>query len=196
MYTHVYIYKPTCTHPILYMHIHMPNPVYIYIYTYIPGVLKTAPNIPARKPPCIIYHRHDYTIAWLLSIWCVEEKSVYLLNSHYSWSSLYIIVIHFNCSRQHPTYPQGNRPGLLILIITISFYDDDCLYHHSWRNNLVIAFGTPLSLSYLPSHSHHCYPFEVLKRHQSVFLTFHDHHHTTSSLPFIWLVKTCHSFDL
>ena len=23
-----------------------------------------------------------------------------------------------------------------------SWYDDDCFYYHSWRNNVVIAFGT------------------------------------------------------
>ena len=28
------------------------------------------------------------------------------------------------------------------LAIEIVFYDDDCFYYHSWRNNVVIAFGT------------------------------------------------------
>ena len=29
-------------------------------------------------------------------------------------------------------------------------YDDDCFYYHSWRNNVVIAFGTLSSFLYYP----------------------------------------------
>jgi len=30
----------------------------------------------------------------------------------------------------------------IYIYIYTSFYDDDCFYYHSWRNNVVIAFGT------------------------------------------------------
>ena len=29
--------------------------------------------------------------------------------------------------------------------VSFHSYDDDCFQHHSWRNNVVIAFGTLLS---------------------------------------------------
>jgi len=31
---------------------------------------------------------------------------------------------------------------LRIIIAVLSIDDDDCFYYHSWRNNVVIAFGT------------------------------------------------------
>ena len=31
---------------------------------------------------------------------------------------------------------------LIYIHIYIYIYDDDCFYYHSWRNNVVIAFGT------------------------------------------------------
>ena len=30
--------------------------------------------------------------------------------------------------------------------VCVRAYDDDCFYYHSWRNNVVIAFGTLWSL--------------------------------------------------
>ena len=30
--------------------------------------------------------------------------------------------------------------------VCVCVYDDDCFYYHSWRNNVVIAFGTLSSL--------------------------------------------------
>jgi len=32
------------------------------------------------------------------------------------------------------------------LCLCMCVYDDDCFYYHSWRNNVVIAFGTLSSL--------------------------------------------------
>jgi len=26
--------------------------------------------------------------------------------------------------------------------VQLKYHDDDCFYYHSWRNNVVIAFGT------------------------------------------------------
>ena len=34
---------------------------------------------------------------------------------------------------------QTNSPVEYQLIVSV---DDDCFYHYSWRNNVVIAFGT------------------------------------------------------
>ena len=38
---------------------------------------------------------------------------------------------------------------------TVIILDDDCYYYHSWRNNVVTAFGTLVSLMY---HEYHVKP--------------------------------------
>jgi len=41
----------------------------------------------------------------------------------------------------------------IYIYILVCVYDEDCFYYHSWRNNVVIAFGTLSSYWCAPVHA-------------------------------------------
>jgi len=69
---------------------------------------------------------------------------------HRTLCGLYSQWILSNCPKcssailHHVWFSVFKRFLFLFPFITffLSFFDDDCFYYHSWRNNVVIAFGT------------------------------------------------------
>jgi len=105
---------------------------------------------------CCFYHFVRNSLVALLEALCAQILSLD------SWISAFLIFVFVFCvsiarSLTKPFF-RPSQPGscawpqvvaiplvcwlYMCVCVCVPLYDDDCFYYHSWRNNVVIAFGT------------------------------------------------------
>jgi len=71
---------------------------------------------------------------------CLDTKQTFVyLQCLYFQGRRFLTRLLLTVSSPKRCVSQGGRPMYMYFWF---FFDDDCFYYHSWRNNVVIAFGT------------------------------------------------------